>query len=479
MGIQSTKADLYAVCRSDLPSFVRLMFPLLHSGQKMDENWHIDAVCHQLAQVENGTMRRLMIAMPPRTMKSLITSVIYPAWRLGRNPSTRMIVISHNKELATTFSNQFRQLISNDLYKSVFPAMSGPLAKDSEGELLTVQSGGRRAMSVDQGITGLGADMIILDDPQDASDAENETACDKVNDYYDSVVSTRLNNPATSPIILVQQRLSIYDLSAHLVSKGGNWDQLVLPAVAGETVSIPIGGWLFHEYMKGDLLHPSRLSQEVLDEKKLTMGDRAFSAQYLQAPFIDGAGVVKWSDFQFFDEMPPQYDYTFLSIDAATGSESGSFTAMFLCRISNGKLYVCGRYKNMVTLPDLLDVVLKAYEKFALDFIVVEKASNGYGLLELLHHHFTNSGIHIEKWHSLLHPMKATTSKEVRMEQALVPVKQGKVLLPEKADWLVGVKAEFEAFPKGKYDDQVDAFSQAARFFIQIMDHPYYGPKCK
>ena len=90
-------------------------------------------------------------------------------------------------------------------------------------------------MSVDQGITGLGADMIILDDPQDASEAENETACDKVNVYYDSVVSTRLNNPATSPIILVQQRLSIYDLSAHLVSKGEEWDQLVLPAVAAQT----------------------------------------------------------------------------------------------------------------------------------------------------------------------------------------------------------------------------------------------------
>ena len=142
MGIQSTKAELYAVCRNDLPSFVRLMFPLLHSGQKMDENWHIDVVCYQLAKVENGASRRLMIAMPPRTMKSLITSVIYPAWRLGRNPSTKMIVISHNKELATTFSNQFRQLTSSDLYKSVFPAMSGAPVKDSEGELLTAQGGG-------------------------------------------------------------------------------------------------------------------------------------------------------------------------------------------------------------------------------------------------------------------------------------------------------------------------------------------------
>ena len=477
MGIQSTKAELYAVCRNDLPSFVRLMFPLLHSGQKMDENWHIDAVCYQLTKVENGASRRLMIAMPPRTMKSLITSVIYPAWRLGRNPSTKMIVISHNKELATTFSNQFRQLTSSDLYKSVFPAMSGAPVKDSEGELLTAQGGGRRAMSVDQGITGLGADMIILDDPQDASEAENETACDKVNVYYDSVVSTRLNNPATSPIILVQQRLSIYDLSAHLVSKGEEWDQLVLPAVAAQTRIIPIAKGHFHEFLKGDLLHPTRLSQEVLDEKKVTMGDRAFSAQYLQAPFIDGAGVVKWSEFQFFDDLPEYYDYQFVSIDAATGSDSGSYTVILLCRISNGKLYVYGHYRKRVSLPDLFDVVLAAYKKHKLDFIVVEKASSGMGLLELLRSHFEKTGLGIEHWHSLLWPIAVTTSKEVRMEQALVPTRQGEVLLSRTANWLPGLKSEFEAFPEGKHDDQVDAFSQSVRCYLEIMRRHRLGFK--
>jgi len=447
MVLHPTVAEINALYRTDFRAFLRKAFRIIFPNKELMDNWHLDAIAHELENVRLGKIRRSIINIPPRSMKSLICSVFWPAYLIGRDPSFTVMVVSHSMDLAIELSNKFRELIGSKVYLSIFPAMKGAISKDTESDIVTNKQGGRIALSVMSNVTGRGADLIIMDDPMDASDADNEVACDTLFDWVRQALMSRLNNPATSSMLLVMQRLSIYDLSARLDEQGG--------------------------WRKGDLLHEARNPASQLEEQRMAMGDRAYSAQYLQAPFLDGAGVVKWSDFQFVEEPPNQRDRTFICIDAASGSESGSYTVILLCCISDGRLYVYGHYRQKVTLPELYDVVLKAYEDHSLDHIVAEKASNGIGLLQLLTRHFKDIALDIGKWHSLLQAISPSTSKEIRMEQAMVSVKQGKVLLLKDRPWLPVLRNEFEAFPKGRYDDQVDAFSQAVDFFVRIMERDF------
>ncbi|MEQ9566041.1 MAG: hypothetical protein RLN85_09550, partial [Pseudomonadales bacterium] len=215
------------------------VFETLHPGQKFNENWSIEAICHALGLVADGRERRLMIHVPPRTLKSIIVSVAWPAYLLGHDPRMRIFVVSANLDLAAELSNKFRKIVDQPWYKATFPTMQGGPAKDNELMFETPQGGCRRSVSVNGSIIGKGADLIIIDDPVDASDIANQKICDKVNYWIDTSLSTRLNDPAKGAIVLVMQRLSIFDPAAHLAQQE-KWRQLSFQAIAEEDATIPL-----------------------------------------------------------------------------------------------------------------------------------------------------------------------------------------------------------------------------------------------
>ncbi|MBY9068245.1 phage terminase large subunit [Hyphomonas sp. WL0036] len=465
------KKETHSLFRSDFRSLIRKAFRCAFPSRPFQDNWHIESIGYHLQMVAEGKLSRLMISVPPRSLKSFITSVVLPLFIIGNDPTKTVLVISHSLDLATKLSNQFRQLISHPEIQEIFPAFSGALSKDSEREITTLQGGGRIAASVDSNVTGRGGDIIIIDDPLDASDADNELACNNVNKWLDETLSTRTNDPATTPIVLVMQRLSIFDPVAHLAEQE-DWTQLSFPAIATRNEKILIGDALYHERAAGDLLHPDRYPRTYLDTQRKKMGARAFEAQFQQNPVPDGGGIIDLSKFRRYRELPKLCDLRFYSIDAASGSDSGSYSVIMGFRIVDGKLYLTNVARKRYTFPELCRLVHSTCTKFRPDHLVIERASNGYALIQHLNEKL--EGTHFcEQYPYFVQGINPHVSKIVRMEQALVAIEEGKVLLPENADWLSALESELRAFPNGRYDDQADALSQAVKFFTWYMQQPF------
>lgn len=462
--------ETHSLFRSDFRSLIRKAFRCAFPSRPFQDNWHIESIGYHLQLVAEGKLSRLMISVPPRSLKSFITSVVLPLFIIGNDPTKTVLVVSHSLDLATKLSNQFRQLISHPEIQEIFPAFSGALSKDSEREITTLQGGGRIAASVDSNVTGRGGDIIIIDDPLDASDADNEVACNNVNKWLDEALSTRTNDPATTPIVLVMQRLSIFDPVAHLAEQE-DWTQLSFPAIATRNEKILIGDGLYHERAAGDLLHPDRYPRTYLDTQRKKMGARAFEAQFQQNPVPDGGGIIDLSKFCRYKDLPKTCDLRFYSIDAASGSDSGSYSVIMSFRIIDGKLYLVNVDRKRYPFPELCRRVESVCLKYKPDHLVIERASNGVALIEHLNEKLQNTDF-IGRFIPFVNGISPTQNKITRMELAMVAVEEGRVVLPDDAEWLPGLEAELRAFPNGRYNDQVDAFSQAVKFFTWYMQHP-------
>ena len=154
-----------------------------------------------------------------------------PAWLLGHNPSARIICASYAEKLAIQFSIQCRAVIASPWYQEAFKGTALSPLKNTEGEFQTTRHGGRFATSVEGTLTGRGGDVVIIDDPMNAADADSEAMRERVKRWFDQTVSSRLNNKSRGSIILLMQRLHVDDLAGHLLD-GGGWEHLKLPAIA-------------------------------------------------------------------------------------------------------------------------------------------------------------------------------------------------------------------------------------------------------
>ena len=165
------QAFLSAALRLDLGTFIVKVFQTISPGDTYLHNWHVDAIVHALMEVHNGRNRRLIVTQPPRSLKSICTSVAFVAWSLGHDPSKRFACASYSHELGATFARQFRAVVTSDWYRALFPHVR--FAKDTETECVTTEGGGRFVVPVGGSFTGRGADLIIIDDPMKADDAQS------------------------------------------------------------------------------------------------------------------------------------------------------------------------------------------------------------------------------------------------------------------------------------------------------------------
>lgn len=205
------------------------------------------------------------------------------------------------------------------------------------------------------------------------------------------------------------------------------------------------------------------------------MGRRAFEAQFQQCPVLEGAGVIDLGDICRYDELPKEYDARFLSIDAASGLEGISYSVILGCQITNGRLYVFAHYRDKPTIPDLARTVLNAHRDMKIDHLVIENKSGGEALIQLIDEYFRRKTGDIGHWRHLIKRWNPNVSKMLRMEKQLRHVQAGRLWFPRDKPWLSEFERELRNFPAGKFDDQVDALSQALDFFTWYMNHPGYG----
>jgi hypothetical protein len=165
--LSPSMAHVNAACRKDFVSFVRKSFHVLNP-KNFYMNWHICAIAYCLELVRLGNIKRLIITVPPRSLKSIMCSVAFPAFVLGHDPSKRMIVASYGADLAIKHGNDFRVVVNSAEYRAIFPGMRISAMKNTQTEVVTTRNGFRLATSVDGALTGRGGDIIVIDDAIDA-----------------------------------------------------------------------------------------------------------------------------------------------------------------------------------------------------------------------------------------------------------------------------------------------------------------------
>lgn len=447
----TTDLELQAVLRADLTAFIQKAFETVSPGDTYVHNWHIEAIAYELECCYRGESTRLLITQPPRTLKSICTSVAFVAWALGHNPGLSFICVSYSQDLALDLARKFRLVIESAWYRALFPSVR--LRRNTETEVITTRGGGRFATSIGGTLTGRGADIILIDDPLKAEEAQSEAARKRVIDWYRDSLLSRFNNQETGRLVLVMQRLHEEDLAGHVAER---WRHLDLPATAIERQEIPVGGGVVFTREPGDLLDPVRMPASALQRIQTDIGTLAFSAQYQQRPTPVEGNLVKREWFKFYDRLPaPDVRRIVQSWDVA-GTIDGDYSVCTTWLIDGKHAYLVGVWRDRVEFPALKRQVIAQAERHRVRTVLIESAGLGQSLCQDLRNH---PGI------GNVLPRKPEGDKVVRLEAETTTIEGGYVHLPREAPWLATFLNELLGFPNTKYDDQVDSTSQFLEYF--------------
>jgi predicted phage terminase large subunit-like protein len=443
-----------ALCQEHLFPFVWEAFDLLHPGQRFIPAWHLEAVCFALERVARGDTRRLLITVPPRHGKSICTAVAFVAWVLGRDPSLKVMVASYGSELAAKHARDFRTLVRSRLYAQLFPKMRLDLGGDRLDEQITTANGGRKAISLGGAMTGFGADIIIVDDLMKAADAASPAERQRVKDFYEGTLVSRLNDKTEGRIIAIQQRLHEDDLPGYLMETG-QFEHLNLPAIAVEDECVPIGFGKLQRRRQGDALWPEREPLNTLEQLRREMGAFAFSAQYQQDPTPPGGNRIRWEWFGTYDQEFRREDFQWIaqSWDTALTSEPTSdFSVGTTWGFRQDRWYLLDLCRERFDFPDLKRRVRALAERWNSDAVLVEYAGSGISLVQQLRQEDPRAWRYTGR--------QPRQDKLTRMEAQTARLETGRYLMPSTAPWIGDFRRELLAFPRGKYDDQVDSLVQ-------------------
>jgi hypothetical protein len=220
---------LEALARNDLCVFLHKVFATLCPGQAYVPAWHIEAIVNQLERVRRGEIRRLIINMPPRSLKSITASVAFPAFVLGHDPRRRIICVSYSSDLATKHANDFRAVLDSPWYRSMFPHTRVGPYKNCETEIELTARGFRLATSVGGTLTGRGGEIIIIDDPLKPDDALSEVTRTAANQWFINTLLSRLDDKRTGAIVVVMQRVHSTTSRAFCSPSPGNGRSSAFP----------------------------------------------------------------------------------------------------------------------------------------------------------------------------------------------------------------------------------------------------------
>lgn len=448
-----THAGLTEVTRRDLRTFVHRTVQLLSPGTRYKPNWHIDATAYRLEQVRNGEVTRLIINMPPRSLKSIITSVAFPAFLLGHDPQLRIICVSYSNELAAKHALDFRRVISARWYQEAFPETRISASKNTETEIATTAGGFRLSTSTGGTLTGRGGDLILIDDPLKASDALSKTRRESANDWFKTTLASRLDDKVLGRIVVVMQRIHLDDLTGNLLRSSDDWTVLELPAIAEERQRIRVGPGRHEFYTRkiDEVLHPEREPREALYKLKRDLGSDYFSAQYQQQPVPMGGAMIKRDWLRRYDHLPPKpWSKVVQSWD--TASKDGAQNDWSACTtwvIEDKRYYLVDVLRARLNYPRLKAVAIAHAELHKPSRILIEDAGTGTALIGEL----KQAGV----------PATGVTpvrDKITRLSVASAKIEAGLVLLPREAPWLAEFEEELLSFPHGRHDDQADSVSQ-------------------
>jgi predicted phage terminase large subunit-like protein len=451
--MMTEQALLEAILRTSFSSFIEKVFYTVKPGHRFVPNWHIDVVADLAEQCTRGRLNRLLINLPPRSLKSIIASVALPAFILGHDPTARIICVSYGQTLADDLAKQFRLVMASKWYRDLFPDTQVSPLKDTATETTTTAGGFRLATSIGGALTGRGGDWIIIDDPSKPMGEDYDAARENANQWFDQVCYSRLDSKADGVIIVVMQRLNVADLTGHLLAKGSSWRHLSLAAIAEADESFKLSDGRILGRRVGEALHPEREDVSVLRATEEHYGGLVFSAQYQQAPVPPDGSQIKLHWFRRYEVAPDRQPGDVLTHSWDTASKTNKYNDYSVCTVwltRGADHYLIAVHRERLDYPGLKRKVIELAQRDRPDQILIEDMSSGTQLIQEL-----CSG-------PKLRPI-GIRPKTDSLTRAFVysgKISSGCIHLPVHAPWLDVFIREVAAFPKSRFDDQIDSMMQ-------------------
>ena len=439
------------LCQTKFIKFVERVWPVFISGA------HHKRMADAFERVAAGTCKRLIINMPPRHTKSEFASYLLPAWFLGKYPAKKVIQTSHTAELAVGFGRKVRNLVDSEIYHDIFPELVLQADSKAAGRWNTSKGGDYFAIGVGGAVTGKGADVLIIDDPHSEQEAalaaSNPEVYDKVYEWYTSGPRQRLQPGGA--IVIVMTRWASRDLTGQVTkaaaARGGEeWEIIEFPAI------LPSGNPLWPQFWSLDEL--TTLQKELPNSK--------WQAQYQQNPIGNESAIVKRDWWKWWEHAePPKCEYILQTWDTAfeknqrADYSAGTTWGIFHLNEDHGlpNIILLNTYKKRVEWVDLKRDVLKEYQDWEPDGLLIEKKATGAPLI----YELRSMGIPVQEYT----PSKGQ-DKIARLNSVSDIIASGKVWIPQTR-WAEELVDEIAAFPSGEHDDLVDATTLALMRFRQ------------
>jgi len=463
--IEASKAR----CQS-LAGFIRESWPQVEPLMPLVWNWHIDALCQHLEAVTRGEITRLLINVPPGTMKSLIVSVFWPAWEWGPAglPSLRYFTTSYVVDLAERDSRKMRDLVRSEWFQERW-GQTCSLTRTGEASFENVSKGWREAMAFTS-LTGGRGDRVIIDDPHSVKTAESIVQREAVIRTFRESVPSRVMDPQTSAIVIVMQRLGEEDVSGVAIKMGLGYVHLMLPMEfePDRRCETKIG-WRDPRTYDGELLFPERWTREVIERDKKALGSYAWAGQYQQRPQAREGGMFKREHIQIIKQAPANIRWLRYWDLAATSDMYGAdpaYTAgVKLGRTTDGKFVVGHVVRMRAEAPGVRRLMrTMAQEDGPYCEIAFSKDPGQAGKAQ--------AGDIVGEFAAyVIRANMETGKKETRAAPVATQAEAGNLFIVE-GDWNEAFINELTTFPGSKFKDQVDALSGA---YSMLIDAPIFG----
>ena len=433
---------------------------MLEPGTPLSWNWHIDLIAEYLEAVSAGDIKRLIINIPPRHMKSRLATVMWPCWEWTHRPELSYLFSSYAEGLSRDHSRERRDVIRSEWYQKRWPDVR---IRDDQGEIIhfkNTRGGAMFSRGTNGTSTGKGGNRVVVDDPHNTKQSESEAQREQALTDFDRNLNTRLNDPDNDAIVVIMQRLHEKDVSGHILKDIGGYEHVCLPAEAPTRTTIVFPR--SHKRIvrkENELLWPDRVPRRVLRQLKTVMGSYAYSGQYQQDPIPRGENLFPADGWRFYDPLNPPHPLVTAqqwvqSWDMAFKSTKASafVVGQVWCRWGANRFLV-DQVRKRMSFKESIKAVIALSEKWPLATAkLIEDKANGPAVIDTLKDRVPG----IIAWNP-------EGDKPARAEALAVYHEAGNLWIPtkESTPWVEEFIAEHERCPNGEFWDQIDAAGQA------------------
>lgn len=468
-----------AICRDSLAAFTSKAFHVIEPSTPFEHNWHIDCIAEHLQAVWDGEIRLLAINMPPRSLKTHTTSVSFPAWGMGKDPSIQFMLTSFKASLAEKMTRKTRVLMQSEWYKECFPRTRLSEELNRQYYFETTERGQYFSSSMSN-VMGEGAHIQICDDPLAPDEALSDQIRNSTNETIRGSLFSRFNDPRSGRFILNMQRLHDDDPTGNLLKDAG-WYHLKLPAEAkARSYHYSIRGRKW-DMPQGAFLFPSRFTPEVLSQTRTRLGEYAYAGQYLQEPVPIGGGLINvtWLRYYAPGAIKPKEMNVAILVDPAGGDEdekkkkdkNSDWTAMMVVGLApDNNYYLLDMVRDRLNPTERIDMLFMLHRKW--NKLCGKPPKVGYEKYSMQSDtHYLKNKMRDDAYNFPLFVVSGQKSKTARVSRLVPDMQNGRWYLPQSLVYVDTdgrkwdlvqelLNVEVKTFPMSKYDDMLDALSR-------------------